>query len=120
MSDIQIDVEHGKIRPGISLVRVAGLIDTNTASRVGMALHKLVSESHYRIVFDLSKVEYISSAGWGIFIGEIRQIRHQGGDLKLAALVPEVEEIFKVLEFDSILKAYSSVEEAVADFAPTN
>jgi hypothetical protein len=63
-------------------------------------------------------VEYISSAGWGIFISEIREIREHGGDLKLAGMVPDVKEVFDLLEFENILQAYTDSDLAVASFGP--
>jgi anti-anti-sigma factor len=65
---------------------------------------------------DLAGAEYISSAGWGIFLAEIKRIRENGGDLKLSAMVPNVREIFELLEFNYILRAYDSIDAAVADF----
>jgi len=61
-------------------------------------------------------VDYISSAGWGIFISEIKGIRERGGDLKLVRMIPDVYEVFELLEFHYILKAYDSIEEAIRDF----
>jgi len=64
----------------------------------------------------LGNVDYISSAGWGIFISEIKGIREKGGDLKLVHMIPDVYEVFELLEFNYILKAFDSLEEAVSDF----
>jgi len=63
-------------------------------------------------------VEYISSAGWGIFISEIREIREHGGDLKLAGMIPDVREVFDLLEFENILQSYTDADLAVASFGP--
>jgi len=66
-------------------------------------------------------VTYISSAGWGIFISEIKRIRRNGGDIKLAAMSPEVREVFDLLEFGNILKPYESASDALRDFSsPSN
>jgi hypothetical protein len=64
----------------------------------------------------LGNVDYISSAGWGIFISEIKSIRENGGDLKLVRMVPDVYEIFELLEFHHILDVYDSVDEAINKF----
>jgi anti-sigma B factor antagonist len=66
---------------------------------------------------DLSGVTYISSAGWGIFIGEIKEIRNRGGDLKLAGMVGDVFEVFQLLEFQTILEAYPSADQATDAFS---
>jgi hypothetical protein len=76
----------------------------------------LLRRGRYRIVVDLAGVDYISSAGWGIFISHIKDVRDNSGDVKLANMVSDVREIFELLEFDKVLEAYSSVESAVARF----
>jgi hypothetical protein len=61
-------------------------------------------------------VNYVSSAGWGAFVGEIRGIREHGGDLKIVQMTPDVFEVFEMLEFNRILDYYDTIEEAVNDF----
>ena len=103
----------------VSVLKVSGYLDTTTAGELETALHGILSKNCYRIVVDLSDVDYISSAGWGIFIGEIKRIRNSGGDLKLAGMVGDVFEVFQLLEFQSILQAFPTVDEAKAEFADT-
>ena len=59
-------------------------------------------------------MEYLSSAGWRVFLNEIKKIRDNGGDLKLACMQPDVCEIYDLLELSFILKTYDTAEEAVA------
>lgn len=103
----------------VSEVRVDGVIDTLTASELEEVFETLLKRGRYRIVVDLAGVDYISSAGWGIFISNIRDIRGHGGDIKLANMVSNVYEIYDLLEFDNVLKAYDSVEAARSDFNVT-
>ena len=79
-------------------------------------LNDLIKQGSYNIIIDLSNVDYVSSAGWGIFISEIKGIREHGGDLKLVGMIPEVYEVFELLEFHYILKAFDSLKDAIADF----
>jgi len=79
-------------------------------------LKRLLKQGQFNIVVDLGGVNYISSAGWGIFISEIKEIRENGGDLKLAAMIGDVYEVFELLEFQTILEAFDSVGEAVDSF----
>jgi anti-sigma B factor antagonist len=82
-------------------------------------LDALLKGGTFNIIIDLGNVDYISSAGWGIFISEIKGIREKGGDLKLVRMIPDVYEVFELLEFHYILKAFDTIEEAVADFDRT-
>ncbi len=116
MEGIQVSVEKIGAQGDISVIRVGGYIDTTTSSELERALDSLLKAGVVHIVIDLGNVDYISSAGWGIFISEIKGIRERGGDLKLARMIPDVYEVFELLEFHYILKAYDTVEEAVRDF----
>ena len=114
---IVVSVTSAKGRNDVNILKVSGYLDTTTASELEAALYGLLEKATFKIVVDLSGVTYISSAGWGIFIGEIKKIRNNGGDLKLAGMVGDVFEVFQLLEFQSILEAYPSIDEAVDAFA---
>lgn len=116
MSDIKISLDSSGPAGRVSVVRVDGVIDTITAPELEKVMNSLLEQKKYNIVVDLGGVDYISSAGWGIFISNIREIRQNSGDIKLARMIPNVYEIFELLEFDSILKAFESVEKAKSDF----
>ncbi|MCK5243271.1 STAS domain-containing protein [bacterium] len=100
----------------IAVIHVAGLVDTNASRHLSRTLENMLTNKHYKVVVDLEKVDYISSAGWGIFIGELRELRQNGGDLKLAAMIPEVEDVFKLLEFYNVLQAFVTVDAAIRDY----
>jgi anti-sigma B factor antagonist len=116
MEGIQVSVEKVGSQGDVSVIRVGGYIDTTTSAELERALDSLLKTGVVHIVIDLGNVDYISSAGWGIFISEIKGIRERGGDLKLARMIPDVYEVFELLEFHFILKAYDSIEEAIKDF----
>ena len=118
MKGIDVYVEEAALNRGVSLLRVSGYVDTTTSPDLERRLQALLREKRYHVVVDLTRVEYISSAGWGIFISEIREIREQGGDLKLAGMIPDVREVFDLLEFENILQSYPDAELAVASFGP--
>lgn len=117
MSNIKISLDSSSDSDKISIVRVDGVIDTMTATELEKVMNSLLERNKYRIIVDLGGVDYISSAGWGIFISNIREIRQHLGDIKLARMIPNVYEIFELLEFDSILRAFDSIEKAKNDFS---
>jgi len=101
---------------GAVVLKMRGIIDSGTAQFLEDKFNELVSANTVRVVADLGDVTYISSAGWGIFVGEIKGIRQRGGDIKLAAMHPDVREVFELLEFSALLKPYATKEEALASF----
>lgn len=116
MEGIQVSTGVAGSQNQISIIKVGGFIDTTTSSEVERALNSLLKQNRYNIIIDLGNVDYISSAGWGIFISEIKSIREHNGDLKLVRMIPDVYEIFELLEFHHILDVYDNVEEAIQKF----
>jgi anti-sigma B factor antagonist len=116
MEGIQVSVEKAGLNNNIAIIKVGGYIDTTTSAELEHSLDALLKSGTFNIIIDLGNVDYISSAGWGIFISEIKGIREKGGDLKLVRMIPDVYEVFELLEFHYILKAFDTIEEAVADF----
>ena len=116
MEEIKISVSKRGYGQDIYVVRVDGFIDTITAPELDRTLGTMVDQGKHSLIMDLGGVDYISSAGWGIFISRIKEIRRNGGDLKLARMSPGVYEVFELLEFDRILRAHDSIEKAEQDF----
>ena len=118
MESLAISLSEGSTQLA-SEVRVDGVVDTATASQLEEVFESLLKRGRYRIVVDLAGVDYISSAGWGIFIANIRDVRANDGDIKLANMIPNVYEIYDLLEFNNVLRAYNSVDDARRDFGET-
>jgi len=120
MEKLVISEERAGSNPPVSVLTLKGTIETTNASGLEETMARIMDDRCYRIVVDLGSVTYISSAGWGIFISEIKRIRRNGGDIKLSAMSPEVREVFDLLEFGNILKPYEQTVDALRDFASTS
>lgn len=116
MEGIQISVARAEANPDISVVKISGYIDTTTSGELERVIQNLLREQRYKIIIDLAGVDYISSAGWGIFISEIKNLRSHRGDLKLANMSENVSEVYELLEFSTILSSSPSVQAAVQLF----
>jgi anti-sigma B factor antagonist len=108
-------IEEEKVED-ILLLRLHGLVDSGTAQFLEDKFNELTNSDNVKIVVDLQNVDYISSAGWGIFVGEIKGIRQRDGDIKLAGMRSDVREVFDLLEFNTLLTPYASKEEACSAF----
>ncbi len=116
MQGIELALNNIGARGDIVLVKLKGYIDTTTSSEVSAKLNNIINDGIYQLIIDMGGVNYVSSAGWGVFVGEIRNIREHGGDLKIVQMTPDVNEVFEMLEFNRILDYYETIEEAVNDF----
>lgn len=116
MDNISISLSESGPDSSLSEVRIDGVIDTLTAAELEEVIDALLKRGRYCIIVDLAGVDYISSAGWGIFISHIKDVRGNGGDIKLANMIPNVYEIYELLEFDNVLSAHRSVDDARVQF----
>ena len=71
------------------------------------------------LVLDLSRLEYISSAGLRVLMLARKQAQAQGGTLVVAALGPMLREIFEISRFSAVFDVYPSVRDALAAVSPT-
>ncbi|MBU8921121.1 MAG: STAS domain-containing protein [Bacteroidales bacterium] len=111
----KLHIEEERIDDVVVLI-LAGLVDSGTSQLMEDKFNDLISRGNVKIVADLEKVDYISSAGWGIFVGEIKGVRRQNGDIKLAGMRPDVREVFDLLEFNALLTPYNNRDNALAAF----
>lgn len=105
-----------KLRGRTRVLSLSGRLDQDNceAFRAELApyLESALSEPHH-IVFDLSELEYVSSAGLRCFMLAARQSRSPESRIVVAALKAMVAEIFQISRFDMVLKVYPDVETAV-------
>jgi anti-anti-sigma factor len=116
MEGIQISVYYVGVQEDIALIQIGGYLDTVTSPQLETALEDVTEEGYANIICDLGSVNYISSAGWGIFVSKIKRLRDMGGDLVLSKMIPDVFDVFQLLEFDRILKFYDNTDKAIKEF----
>jgi anti-sigma B factor antagonist len=113
---IVIKIHPNAEHKNVTMIELHGQLDSVSASQVEKALDDLMEKKQNRIVIDLHEVNYISSAGWGIFLGILKEVRNSNGDIKLAGLSDEVQEVFQLLEIGSFLTTYKTTHEAILSF----
>ena len=112
MENLTLSLSQAPQNKDITIITVQGFLDTTTAPEFEKLFKSALDEKKFKLVIDLTKVDYISSAGWGLFVSEIKRIRNEGGDLVLAGMNPNVMEVFELLDFNSILKFFPDIEGA--------
>jgi len=100
----------------VVLIELGGYIDQSNCDKLQKLFDTLILNNYYCSIFDLRTVAYMSSAGWGIFVGEVKRFRDNGGDIKLINMNSEIYEVFQMLEFYHILEDYESLNEALEAF----
>jgi len=70
------------------------------------------------VLFDLAKLEYVSSAGLRCFMLAAKQAAAKKGRLAVAAPCPVVAEIFEISRFNMVFRIFPSMSEALGFLSP--
>jgi len=100
----------------VSVLALNGYLDAHTAPDLEKAIAELVEEERIRIVVSLGELDYISSAGLGVFMGFIEDVRGKGGDIKLAEATEKVFRVFDLLGFPVLYEILDKEEDAISKF----
>jgi anti-sigma B factor antagonist len=101
----------------VQIISVKGSLDALTAPELADALATQLREGNTQLVADLSELDYTSSAGLRVLLNSVKEARSKGGDLRLAAVQPNVKKVLDLSGFMSIMKSYADNDAAVASFA---
>lgn len=101
----------------VRVLALNGYLDAHTAPHFENAIQEEMQAGNLNLIADCGGLTYISSAGLGVFMSFIEEIRDAGGDIKLAAIAPKVYQVFEVLGFPALFDILDTVEAAAAKFA---
>ncbi len=103
-------------KSGIVVLDIFGELDAHTAPGLEKEFQKLIEDKSVNIVVNGSGLEYISSAGLGVFMAYIEDIRSQNGDIKIAGLRPKVFNVFDLLGFPTLYDIIETEDDAIGRF----
>jgi len=102
MSDDRKELKIEQIREdGKLLCKLSGWLDPNTSPDL---MNKINLNGINTLVFDMSKVEYVFSAGLRTMLMLQKLMEYQGGTIKLINLSDDVRNIFECTGLDSMLE----------------
>lgn len=113
MNEFLVDRQDKDI---VSCLYIKGYLDAHTAPKFEESLQILVDEKRYKIVVNFLDLNYISSAGLGVFMEFIEEVRNGSGDIKLSNMNPKVFKVFDLLGFPNLYEIFDTEEEAVKKF----
>jgi len=100
----------------ICVISVVGTLDYVTAPEMENLLQDILAERKFNIVIDLSQTKFISSSGWGVFIGFLKQTKLYEGDFKLVGLDGYLKDNFEMLKIGRFIASYETIENALDSF----
>jgi anti-sigma B factor antagonist len=111
---LDIDIRNLK---RVSVVIIKGRVDSGNAPELESAFQALMDGGRFRLVADLSGLEYVSSAGLRVLISALKTCkRYNRGDLRLSNLPPRIAEVLDLAGMTSLFKIFDDAVGAVGSF----
>jgi len=100
----------------LDIIDLVGELDAHTALILETEIQELINLDRTKIILNFAKLNYISSAGLGVFMGFIDEIRSKHGDLKFINLSDKIFEIFDLLGFPHLFEICNDEQDAINKF----
>ena len=107
-----------RLQGGIALVDVKGYLDAHTFDQLDKAMSDLFREKVFKVIVKLDELDYISSAGAGVFIGVFGRAQENHGDIVILKPSANVREVFDLLGLSQIFKIVEDLPSALRVFKP--
>jgi anti-anti-sigma factor len=97
----------------VLVVKVSGRLDSSTAQAAEETFTQVLGRQSPHLALDMSRLEYISSAGLRVLLVVAKKLQQAKGKMVLFGLVPNVREVFSISGFDKIFTIESDQNTAV-------
>ena len=97
-----------------AVVHISGQMREMGADALREELDELIAAGHFKLIFDLGDVSFVSSTGLGQMMRAYRQAVGNGGYLRVVNPQPLVEEVFRFTKLHTLIGIFPTVEAAIA------
>jgi anti-sigma B factor antagonist len=94
------------------VIIIDGDVDASSSIYLDKAITQAIEEDHKNIFIDCRKLNYISSAGLGVFMSYIQDFEAKHINLVIFGLSEKVKNVFQILGLDQLLQIVDSEEKA--------
>jgi anti-sigma B factor antagonist len=99
------------------LITIIGRVDSSTAPQVAQALESANENGKYKLVVDMAKLEYMSSAGFRALLAAQRNCRkYNRGEVVLSNVPERIHEALELAGFTELFKSFDDNLTAVGHF----
>lgn len=100
--------------PDVAVLSVAGDLDMLTAPQLTESLHQVLDRRPRTVVVDLSKVDFLGSAGLAVLVTAHERAESRDS-LRIVASARETQRAFSMTGLDELLDLYPTCEAALGD-----
>ena len=99
---------------GFDSILIIGEVDASSSIELDNAISEAVESGEKKFLIDCSSLDYISSAGLGVFMSYIEEFKKNDITLIIHGLNDKVANVFEILGLDQLLTIKLNKEEAKA------
>lgn len=99
------------VREGHIVIEIVGSLDSTNESQAEEKIIPLITDKAC-MVLDMSKCNYVSSAGLRLLLMVAKQLTSKGGWLTLVGVCDEVKDVMEMTGFSCFFKIYNTLPEA--------
>jgi anti-sigma B factor antagonist len=89
---------------GADVIVLIGEIDASSSIELDLAIARSVGEGYTKLLVDCSALEYISSAGLGVFMSYIEEFKDKNIYMVLFGMSEKVANTFEILGLNELLQ----------------
>jgi len=101
-----------KTEGNVYYLAVDGEADASSSIHLDKAINQAVKSGARKILVNCSGMNYISSAGLGVFMSYIEEMNSEGIVMVIYGLNEKVKNVFQILGLDQLLKIVDSQDQA--------
>lgn len=108
---LKIDIQ---LEQHFHLLILKGEIDASNSVDLDAAIQTIMAQSSSVILVDGKELDYISSAGLGVFMSYLDEFQEKGIQIHIYGLSQKVLQVFEILGLDKLINISSNKEDALA------
>src|SRR3989304_9975055 len=102
---------------GVAILEIAGQLNSGGSDQMLQeAIDTLVASGRTRILVNLSRVDFMDSAGMGELVASHRMVERFGGKLKILSASPKVQSTLSTSKLLPLFEVFDDEVEAIASF----
>lgn len=99
------------------MIKIKGRVDSATAPQMAQALESAGKAGKYKLVVDMSELEYMSSAGFRALLAAQRESKKfNRGEVVLSSVPDRIREALELAGFTELFKTFDDDLTAVGHF----
>jgi anti-sigma B factor antagonist len=118
MSNLRVQISKKGAQADIAVVQIYGAVDTLAAYTFQEQMNTLMKTGVYKYIIDLENLEYISSAGIGIFSAMDFELQKHHGRIVFVCISKKIYKLFDMIGLTAIFEIKDTVEKAIEEFEP--